>query len=124
NIMMPFTLTIPATADSGLHRMRVRNVFANSTFSFDACSSYTYGEAHDYMAYVHIPSCPVPSALTAFSPTPNTAELDWTEHGTATQWEIEYGLGGFTLGTGTLNNVTAKPATISGLMPNTVYEYY
>ncbi len=39
-------ITIPITATPGPHRMRVRLVFATTTF--DACTSYTYGCANDY----------------------------------------------------------------------------
>jgi len=38
--------TVPLTASAGNTRMRVREVWNNS--SFDACSSYSYGEAEDY----------------------------------------------------------------------------
>lgn len=41
---IPFT--VPATATSGITRMRVREVWNNS--SFDACSRYGYGETEDY----------------------------------------------------------------------------
>jgi len=38
---------IPVTATPGIHRMRVRLVWNNSSFT-GACSSYSYGEVHDY----------------------------------------------------------------------------
>jgi len=40
------TFTVPATAAAGNTRMRVREVWNNS--SFDACTSYSYGETEDY----------------------------------------------------------------------------
>ncbi len=40
------TFTVPADAIAGITRMRVREVWNNS--SFDACSSYSYGETEDY----------------------------------------------------------------------------
>jgi PKD repeat protein len=53
NVVAPATpatstisFTVPAEATSGTTRMRVREVYNNS--SFDACSSYTYGETEDY----------------------------------------------------------------------------
>jgi len=45
-----YSVTIPATATPGLHRMRARNVYSNTLF--DACALYTYGEVHDYMVNV------------------------------------------------------------------------
>ncbi|MHC1776577.1 MAG: S8 family serine peptidase [Lentimicrobium sp.] len=41
---IPFT--VPADAVTGLTRMRVREVWNNS--SFDACTTYSYGETEDY----------------------------------------------------------------------------
>ncbi len=38
--------TVPETATPGITRMRVREVWNNN--SFDACSSYSYGETEDY----------------------------------------------------------------------------
>lgn len=40
------TFVVPSTATIGTTRMRVREVWNNS--SFDACSSYSYGETEDY----------------------------------------------------------------------------
>jgi len=40
------TFTVPTTATPGVTRMRVREVWSNS--SFDACSNYAYGETEDY----------------------------------------------------------------------------
>jgi hypothetical protein len=71
-------------------------------------------------------TCSLPSNLTAFNITPTSAVLDWTENGTATEWDIEWGLQGFTLGTGTSQHVTSinKPYTLNGLMENTAYSFY
>src|SRR5690606_1173273 len=38
----------PLTATPGIRRMRVRVVYGSSSAGFDACSSYSWGEAHDY----------------------------------------------------------------------------
>ncbi|RRA90357.1 GEVED domain-containing protein, partial [Paenimyroides viscosum] len=40
------SLVIPLTATPGVRRMRVRVVYSST--GFDACSSYTWGETHDY----------------------------------------------------------------------------
>lgn len=70
------------------------------------------------------PSCAAPYSLTA-TPAGFQAVLGWTEAGTATEWEIEYGLAGFTPGTGTpVLNVTVNPYTLTGLTPSTAYNFY
>ncbi|MBK7938426.1 MAG: fibronectin type III domain-containing protein [Lewinellaceae bacterium] len=69
-------------------------------------------------------ACPEPGDLTASNPTPVSIVLNWTENGTAGQWEIQYGLAGFTFGSGTIAGVSAKPYTLMGLNGNTAYDYY
>lgn len=68
--------------------------------------------------------CSIPSNLTAFNITQTSALLDWTENGTATEWNIEWGFQGFVLGTGTPVHVLSKPHLLNGLMPSTPYDYY
>ena len=47
------TITIPATAELGDHRMRVRVKFGGEPFApNEACYAFTYGEAHDYTVNV------------------------------------------------------------------------
>ena len=53
-----------------------------------------------------------------------TVHLTWTENGNATQWEIEYGVKGFTFGTGTLYTATTNTVTIGNLQPLTEYDFY
>lgn len=55
------------------------------------------------------------------------ATLSWTENNTppATQWNIQYGEPGFTIGEGvTVTNVPVNPFTLPGLDPGTDYCYY
>jgi hypothetical protein len=66
--------------------------------------------------------CVMPTVLTATNVTHNAATLSWNAASTAT-FDIEWGLPGFTLGTGIqVSNVT-NPYTLTGLGPNTVYSY-
>jgi len=68
--------------------------------------------------------CTTPSDQTAMDIQLTSATLDWTENGTATTWNIEWGLTGFTPGTGTSFVVEEKPYLLDGLTPNTSYDYY
>src|SRR3569833_2047053 len=57
-----FTLNIPSAANTGIHRMRVRDVYycCSTPSSIDPCSSYYYGNTADYL--VNIESLePVPT---------------------------------------------------------------
>ncbi|MBK8556043.1 MAG: fibronectin type III domain-containing protein [Lewinellaceae bacterium] len=69
-------------------------------------------------------SCTVPSNLTTTSNTSNSSTINWTENGTSTSWQVEYGARGFTLGSGTQVSVSSKPTTISGLSPSLGYDFY
>ncbi|MBN2729915.1 MAG: T9SS type A sorting domain-containing protein [Bacteroidales bacterium] len=88
--------------------------------------SYAYGDiAIDDIVFDEMPSCIPPGALTITNLTNNSANLGWTEMGSATEWEIEYGPAGFALGTGTLiSGVTNNPYPISGLTAETHYQFY
>ncbi len=71
-----------------------------------------------------IPACPIPSFLTSSNITAYAADFTWIENGVATSWIIEYGPVGFTQGTGTMVNASTNPFTVSGLTPNTTYQFY
>jgi uncharacterized repeat protein (TIGR01451 family) len=71
------------------------------------------------------PSCPFPASLDAVNLSGSSADLVWTETGTATLWNIEYGPIGFVQGTGTLiNNVTTNPYSLTGLTQSTSYDFF
>ncbi|XZF13001.1 GEVED domain-containing protein [Chitinophagaceae bacterium MMS25-I14] len=63
-----FNLTIPLSAATGSHRMRVRLVYAASG-TIDPCTSYTYGEVHDYLVnVVAAPPCSGAPSITGVTP--------------------------------------------------------
>ena len=70
------------------------------------------------------PSCIDPSMLTASSITDTTADLGWTEGGTATAWDIEI----LTSGTAATGTPTASgvgnPYNATGLTAETAYDFY
>ncbi|MEJ6695656.1 MAG: T9SS type A sorting domain-containing protein [Chitinophagales bacterium] len=71
-----------------------------------------------------IPTCPEPISLAASNPTDGSVDLSWTETGSATEWEVQYGVPGFTPGTGTSLIVTgASNTTVTGLTEQTAYEF-
>lgn len=70
------------------------------------------------------PSCLDPTDLSASNIAGTTADLSWTENGSATSWEIELGLNGFTP-TGTATNIGVwNPFPMTGLSSETSYDYY
>jgi len=71
------------------------------------------------------PTCVAPSALTATAITDTSADLGWTEAGTATTWNVEWGVAPLTLGGGTtITGTTTNPESLTGLTAETDYQYY
>ncbi len=68
--------------------------------------------------------CLPPTGLMASFITTNSADISWTENNSTTEWSVEYGIGGFTLGTGTSVITTSNPMSLSGLSDDTSYDYY
>ncbi len=75
---------------------------------------------------IYVPTCPTPSALTVSGLTTSSANLGWTENGSANLWNIKWGESGFNPGTeGTLiSGVSSNSYTFSGLTENTTYDWY
>lgn len=121
-----FTATIipPIDAVEESTRMRIRITY---TGTLSACGTAQYGEVEDYTINVlRAPDTPAPSALTVTNIKTDAADLNWTENGSATKWDIAYGEVGFDpdnegdLITGT----DIKPYTLSGLRDDTTYQWY
>lgn len=72
------------------------------------------------------PSCVFPTSLTLDDVTDSTATLYWFENNNppASEWEIEYGISGFTQGSGTFITVNSNLSTIAGLFSETEYDVY
>ena len=66
-------------------------------------------------------TCEAPSALTATNITANTADLGWTSEGST--FDISWGTGTFDAEDGTIVSL-ANGGTLSGLAPQTTYQYY
>ena len=99
----------------------------NNSNPSNACSFNSgNGEAEDYTVMIlPAPSCLAPSALTATNITATTADLGWTENGSATVWDIEWGAAGFTpTGTPNIVGTTTNPHNLTGLTAQTPYEFY
>jgi hypothetical protein len=117
------SFVMPVTAALGTHRMRI--VTADALTTANPCYSGSWGVTLDFnVTIVPAPSCIPPSALTATNITNASADLGWTENGTATVWDIEWGTSGFTP-TGTPNIVgTTNTHNLTGLTSNTTYSFY
>ena len=70
------------------------------------------------------PSCPKPTDFGCTGTTDEEASLSWTENGTASQWQIEYGPAGFEHGDGEMITVSSNPYTLTELISGTAYDAY
>ncbi len=86
----------------------------------------------DYLYYVYLddvkidepPACADPSGLGVNLVSQTEAELNWTENGSASAWEVEYGPTGFTQGSGTVVSASSNPYSLTGLTAGQTYDYY
>ena len=67
--------------------------------------------------------CAAPTGIAVTNVNENSATLTWTDNGAET-WTVEYGLLGFTQGTGTQVVVNENTVTLTGLNGYSTYEVY
>lgn len=117
---------------TGEHPVVTLEAYAGQTVQFGILGSEgTIDDPEDNDIFVdnfqvrNIPTCPEPTDLTSTNLSLTSTEIGWTETGTATTWNIEYGVAGFVQGTGTVvSDVTTNPYVITGLTSDTNYEFY
>lgn len=126
------SITIPAGTFSGQTRMRVRGGNDAVLTSAQACgtSSSNWGETEDYIINIVQP-CTAPSGLTVSSITETTAQVAFICSSCTGSYIIEYGLSGFTPGTGatagtggTIKTSSTLSTSITGLTPGSAYDIY
>ena len=91
---------------------------------FVATSGYGPDLFVDNLIIEPVPACIDPSGLTASNITTTSADLAWTENGSATSWEVEYDSTGFVQGTGTTVVTGTNPHALTGLTANYSYDFY
>ncbi|MDD4142356.1 MAG: choice-of-anchor J domain-containing protein, partial [Bacteroidales bacterium] len=94
-----------------------------------SASSYTYGYRNNIKFDACLSSapilCPKPDDILVSNIGENSAEISWTETGSATEWNIELLLEGQVQGEGTIYSVSNTPSfTLTELDPNTDYTVY
>ena len=121
------TISPASTASTWVEKTVYFNNYTGNGHYIAFKNEYTTTYSYAYIDNLVIdvaPTCPKPHSLTCSSLTDNTATFTWTESGTATAWEIEYGPAGFVHGNGTTVQVTTNPYTVTGLTASTTYDFY
>ncbi|MDN6279795.1 MAG: fibronectin type III domain-containing protein [Psychroflexus sp.] len=81
----------------------------------------------DDISVVESNTCAAPSEITFSEITSDSAEVNWVENGTATEWELIYGLEGFnpeTEGTSLISDADTYSEVLTDLESETTYDVY
>jgi hypothetical protein len=110
---------------TGLNASNSYSFYLKSNCSADSSSGWV-GPINVQGVVVTNPNCPNPSGLTATrNATTNTnVDLAWTAGATETSWEIQYGMTGFVVGTGTPVTTTTTTKQVTGISATVTYDFY
>jgi len=101
-----------------------------NAFNNEDTDDWTTGEEDGVFSIMgqceYLDACLQPENVIVSNITDNSVDLMWIEVGDATEWTIEYGITGFTLGEGTIevDNDGEAGMTISGLDNLSTYDFY
>lgn len=120
------SIQVPLSASVGAHRIRIGGFWSSANANNPSyCYTGTWASFEDYTLNITTPpTCPSTDSLEVTNITSTGATLGWFEAGTATNWKVEYGAPGFTLGTGDTVLTTTNPLALTSLTPLTNYEFY
>ncbi|MFY8188325.1 MAG: GEVED domain-containing protein [Flavobacterium sp.] len=118
------SILVPMGALLGTTRMRV--VGMDNDTGNDPCYSGSFANVEDYTVTITPPpACLGANTLTTSNVSSSAAGLFWVDPNQtpASSYMIEYGVTGFTLGSGTQITVDSNPYGLMGLTPNTNYSF-
>ncbi|CAM3440385.1 Por secretion system C-terminal sorting domain-containing protein [Flavobacterium longum] len=119
-----YTIQLGCDAPTGLHRMRVRDVWNTDGIDIDPCATYGYGETEDYdVTIVPQTTCPVATDVSATAIAAYSAQLEWASGCGHVSWDVFVTPAGGSIGAATHPNVTS-PLIVMGLDAFTNYEFY
>lgn len=94
---------------------KILSIFALSLILF-TCSSSDNGDEQN--------SCSKPRSLSVGTITNTTAKFGWYAQDTSSLFEVQYGLLGFSLGSGIIETIPNSYVYVYDLMPSTQYSFY
>jgi hypothetical protein len=125
NASASFPISLACNPPLGVHRMRVRCVYALNGVNIDPCAQYTFGEVEEYLVDVTAPDpCPSPSGLALGAVTGTSVSVSWNVGCTETAWQAVIVADGAAPGTGTPQNTVVTNASFTGLTAGTPYDIY
>ena len=96
---------------------------ARIAIRFTSAASNTSWNMDDFTVFIP-QSCPAPMGVAASDVTTESAVINWIADNAVSSWQVQYGVSGFALGTGTVANATTNTYTINGLNDGTAYDVY
>ena len=96
---------------------------ARIAIRFTSAASNTSWNMDDFTVFIP-QSCPAPMGIAASDVTTESAVINWIADNAVSSWQVQYGVSGFALGTGTVANATTNTYTINGLNDGTAYDVY
>ena len=96
---------------------------ARIAIRFTSAASNTSWNMDDFTVFIP-QSCPAPMDVAASDVTTESAVINWIADNAVSSWQVQYGVSGFALGTGTVANATSNTYTINGLNDGTAYDVY
>lgn len=123
--MQTFASSIPCSADTGYHRMRVRCMYATAGNLITPCDPSSFGEVEDYTIHITPGTCIAPGAVTASNITYQGADIQWANACLPSMYDVHVA----PLGSGIPSGNPSHPhvnnnLTVSGLQSSTFYEVY
>jgi subtilisin-like proprotein convertase family protein len=91
---------------------------------FSAKSGYGLGVCVDLVEVQNVEPCLDPTAISILQASDSGAVIDWLAGSSESNWQVEYGVQGFTQGGGTLVNTTESTHTFTSLSANEDYDFY
>ncbi len=123
-------VTGTATATGVANPYMATGLTADNNYEFYVQSDCVAGGLSGWVgpfAFTTLETCPMPSALTASNIMETTADLTWTENGTATSWNIELvdvTAGGTFTGVPTTSGITTNTYNQTGLVADNAYRFF
>jgi len=116
-------------ANTAAPNLDLNNLTPSTTYYIRVNEYSTSGTLGNFtICATPVPNCPVPTGLATGTITNTTAVLNWVSATAGSTYTVIYGPAGFTppAGTGstTLTGITGLTTTITGLQPNTPYQFY
>lgn len=129
NSLQVFSTNTPISNGNGDHYVvSLAGYTGMVKFGFYGESTLTNADNYLFIDNIQVripPACPQPTALSATKVSTNTATIKWVRAAATNTLEVEYGITGFTPGTGTVLAVpTGDSLVLTGLMGSTPYQVY